>query len=104
VTELIRSTLAIAVAQLAVWWQLAGHPTATPAGALAIVAVALVAALLAVGACARLTGSVTPAGPLLRRAIALRRKSWGAVFQRQRDPDAAGRARPRAPSGAPAAA
>ncbi len=103
-TRVIRITLAIVVAQLAVWWQLAGHPSATPGGALAIAAVALVATLLAVVAHARLTRSMTPAGPVLRRAIALRRKSWGAAFQRQRDPDAAGRARPRAPSAAPAAA
>jgi hypothetical protein len=42
--------------------------------------------------------------PLIRRARALREKSWRAAFLRQRDPDAAGRARPRAPSAAPAAA
>jgi hypothetical protein len=101
---MIRITLAIAAAPLAAWWQLAGHPPATPASALAIAAVALVATLLAVVAHARLTRSVIPAGPLLRRAVALRRKSWGAVYQRQRDPDAAGRARPRAPSAVPAAA
>lgn len=103
-TRLIRITLALAVAPLAAWWQLAGHPPATPAGAVAIAAVALIATLVAVVAHGRLTGSAIPAGPLLRRAVALRRKSWGAVFQRQRDPDAAGRARPRAPSAAPAAA
>jgi hypothetical protein len=104
VTRAVRITLVIAAAQLAAWWQLAGHPPVTPAGALAVAAVALVGTLLAVAAHARLTGSTLPAGPLRRRAIALRRKSWGAVFQRQRDPDAAGRARPRAPSAAPAAA
>jgi hypothetical protein len=104
VTRLIRITLAIAAAQLAAWWQLAGHPPATPAAALAIAAVALVGTLLAVVAQAQLTGSIILAGPLLRRAVALRRKSWGAVFQRHRDPDAAGRARPRAPSVTPAAA
>jgi len=104
VTRVIRITLAIAVAQLATWWQFVGHPPATPASALAFAAVALVATLLAVVAHAQLTASTIPAGPLLRRAVALRRKSWGAVFQRQRDPDAAGRARPRAPSAAPAAA
>jgi hypothetical protein len=42
--------------------------------------------------------------PVLRRARALREKSWRAAFLRQRDPDAAGRARPRAPSAALAAA
>jgi hypothetical protein len=104
VTRVIRITLAIAAAQLAAWWQLVGHPPATPASALAVAAVALVVTLVAVVAHARLTRGIIPAGPLLRRAVALRRKSWGAVFQRQRDPDAAGRARPRAPSAAPAAA
>jgi hypothetical protein len=42
--------------------------------------------------------------PMIRRASALREKSWRAGFLRQRDPDAAGRSRPRAPSAAPAAA
>jgi hypothetical protein len=104
VTTAIRITLAIALAPLATWWQLAGHPPSMPASALAFAAVALVVTLIAVIARARLTDATIPAGPLLRRAVALRRKSWGAVFQRQRDPDAAGRARPRAPSAAPAAA
>ena len=66
-------------------------------------AVALAGALLAVLAHTRLPGAIAT-GPLLRRSVALRRKSWGAAFQRQRDPDAAGRARPRAPSAVPAAA
>lgn len=44
------------------------------------------------------------AGPLTSRAAALREKSWRAAFGRQRDPDAPGRPRPRAPSAAPAAA
>jgi hypothetical protein len=42
--------------------------------------------------------------PMIRRASALREKSWRAAFLRQRDPDAAGRSRPRAPSAALAAA
>jgi Family of unknown function (DUF6412) len=100
---MIRIMLAVAVAPLTAWWQLAGHP-ASPTGVLAIAAVVLGATLLAVLAHARPAASVITGGPLLRRAAALRRKSWGAVFQRQRDPDAAGRARPRAPSAAPAAA
>jgi hypothetical protein len=104
VTWVVRITLAIAAAQFA-GWQLAGHSAATaPGGPLAIAAVALAATLLAVLAHGRAPGSVITAGPMLRRAIALRQKSWGAAFQRQRDPDAAGRARPRAPSAAPAAA
>jgi Family of unknown function (DUF6412) len=101
---MIRITLAIAAAQLAACWQLAGHPSAGSAGVLAIAALALASAFLAVLAHTGLPGRAVTAGPLLRRAVALRRKSWGAAFQRQRDPDAAGRARPRAPSAAPAAA
>ena len=45
----------------------------------------------------------TAALPMIRRASALREKSWRAAFLRQRDPDAAGRSRPRAPSAAQAA-
>ena len=52
---------------------------------------------------AALTG-LAAAIPLIRRDSALREKSWRAAFLRQRDPDAAGRTRPRAPSAAPAAA
>jgi hypothetical protein len=104
VARLIRITLAIAAAPFAAWWQLAAHPQAGSAGVLAIAAVALACALLAVLAHTRLPAGAITAGPLLRRAVALGRKSWAAAFQRQRDPDAAGRARPRAPSAAPAAA
>ena len=42
--------------------------------------------------------------PVRRRVAALRRKSWRVSFLPQRDPDARGRSRPRAPSAAPAAA
>jgi Family of unknown function (DUF6412) len=42
--------------------------------------------------------------PLTGRTRALREKSYGAAFQRQLNPDAEGRARPRAPGAAPAAA
>jgi len=65
------------------------------------VAVGVLAAVLAPAARAT---RVPAAGPLVSRAAALREKSWCAAFLRQRDPDAPGRARPRAPSGAPAAA
>lgn len=100
---MIRIALTIAVAQIAVGWQVAQH-VATPSGAVALATVVLAAALLAVLSRAPYLGAAPSAGPLLQRAAALRRKSWGAVFQRQRDPDAPGRARPRAPSAAPAAA
>jgi Family of unknown function (DUF6412) len=67
----------------------------------AITLTGMLVALLAQGA--RITAAAA-AIPLSGRAAALRAKSWRAAFQPQRDPDAAGRARPRAPTGCPAAA
>ena len=61
----------------------------------------MLVALLAAGA--RIAAAAT-ALPLGGRAAALREKSWRAAFLPQRDPDAAGRARPRAPTAVPAAA
>jgi len=91
-------------------WQVAGHLLAvlmwadTPQRAavltVAVLAVAVVGCL-AVGA--SLAGA-TAGLPVLRRVAALRDKSWRVAFLRQRDPDARGRARPRAPAAAPAAA
>ena len=86
--------------------------TVSPSGLTALAlggAAVLAGAVLATAVLALLTSvaslSRTTAGhPLLRRASALREKSWRAAFLRQRDPDAAGRPRPRAPSAAPAAA
>jgi hypothetical protein len=97
---MIRFAVAIAVAQVAVGWQLA-QPGATPSGVLALATVALAAALVAVLAHGPWPAAALTAGP--RLAVALRRKSWGAVFQRQRNPGSPGRPRPRAPSTAPAA-
>ena len=79
-----------------------GHVAISPRDLLAVTAIALVGlaiALLASGIAAAVT-----AGPPAGRVVALREKSWSAAFQRQRDPDAAGRPRPRAPGMAPAAA
>jgi hypothetical protein len=98
---MIRVALVVALAHIAVGWQLAEH-SATPSGLLALATVALAAALIAVLARAPWQATALSAGPPL--AVALRRKSWGAVFQRQRNPDSPGRPRPRAPSAAPAAA
>jgi Family of unknown function (DUF6412) len=98
--------LAGALAQLAGLWPSAGHAAASPSasGLMALAAVALTGMLIAFLAHgARIAAAVT-AGPLTGRAAALREKSWSAVFQRQLNPDAAGRPRPRAPSAAPAAA
>jgi len=84
--------------------QLAVSPSGLSALAAAVLAGAMLAAVLAllisVASLSRTTGTV----PMIRRASALREKSWRAAFLRQRDPDAAGRPRPRAPSAAPAAA
>jgi hypothetical protein len=90
--------------------QVAGHLLAILAWAdtpqrLAVLTVAVLAAValgcLAAGASlARTTAGL----PVLRRVAALREKSWRVAFQRQRDPDARGRTRPRAPSAALAAA
>lgn len=68
-----------------------------------LAAAALAAVFVLLSSVARVSRAAA-ALPLLRRACALREKSWRAAFTRQRDPDAAGRARPRAPSAAPAAA
>jgi Family of unknown function (DUF6412) len=97
------------LAVLACLWQVAGHLLVAPTGAAALAATmlaatvlasALVMALVASGLLARGAG---PA-PLTGQAAALRKKSWSAAFIRLRDPDAAGRSRPRAPSAGPAAA
>jgi len=95
---------------LAWLWQVAGHllavlmwadtPQRVAVLTLAVLAVAVVGSL-AVGA--SLAGAAAGL-PVLRHLTALREKSWRVTFQRQRDPDARGRTRPRAPSAAPAAA
>jgi hypothetical protein len=91
-------------------WQLAGHLVAalvwadTPQGA-TVLTVAVLAAVV-VGALAAAASFAGDLGvlPLTRRVAALRDKSWRVAFLRQRDPDARGRTRPRAPTAAPAAA
>ena len=95
---------------LAVLWQVAGHllavlmwadtPQRVAVLTVAVLAVAVVGCL-AMGA--SLAGA-TAVLPVSRRVVALREKSWRVAFLRQRDPDARGRTRPRAPSAAPAAA
>jgi hypothetical protein len=95
----------IVLAALAVCWQpLTAHAYARPSAVIAIAAVALAGAIVTLLAQAAWLASALQGEPLLQRAAALRRKSWGAVFQRQLNPDAAGHVRPRAPSAAPAAA
>jgi hypothetical protein len=95
---------------LAGLWQESGHLLAilmwvdTPQRAamftVAVLAVAVVGSI-AVGA--SLAGAAASL-PVLRRIAALRERSSRIAFLPQRDPDARGRTRPRAPSAAPAAA
>ena len=84
--------------------QFAASPSALTAVAAAVLAGAMLAAVLALLTSVASLSRATAALPMIRRASALREKSWRAAFLRQRDPDAAGRSRPRAPSAAPAAA
>ena len=83
--------------------QLAVSPSGLTALAAAVLAGAMFAAVLALLTSVAGVSRTAAALPLIRRARALREKSWRAGFLRQRDPDAAGRTRPRAPSAAPAA-
>ena len=93
--------LIIASAGLVACWQLA---LTSPALLAAAGAIALASIVIAVfGRPGWLAGTLRASEPV-RRAAALRRKSRAAVFQRQRNPDAAGHARPRAPADVPAAA
>jgi Family of unknown function (DUF6412) len=72
---------------------------------LAVLAVAVLAAVAAgcVAASVRVDRALA-AIPVVRRATALRDKSWRVAFLRLRDPSARGKPRPRAPSAALAAA
>jgi uncharacterized membrane protein len=100
----ILAVLGIATAELESRWQMTQQAVAAPSVLLAVAAIMLAGAIVALLASAGSLASALTTGPLLQLAVALRRKSWGAVFQRQLNPDAAGHARPRAPSAAPAAA
>ena len=84
--------------------QLAMSPSGLTALAATVLAGAMFAAVLALLTSVAGVSRTAAALPLIRRARALREKSWRAAFLRQRDPDAAGRSRPRAPSAAQAAA
>jgi hypothetical protein len=94
---------------LADLWQAPGHLLLAPSGqaglAVTAIAVSILAGALAAYLASRARiGRMAQAVPLISRAAALREKSWRAGFLSQRDPDAAGRPRPRAPSAVPAAA
>ena len=102
---MVLTALGGALALLADLWWATGHLLISPSGpAVTMLAGAvLVAALACLAGGARLA-RISTVVPQLSRARALREKSWRAGFLRQRDPDADGRPRPRAPSAAPAAA
>jgi hypothetical protein len=84
--------------------QLAASPSGLTALAGAVLAGSMLAMVLALLSSVASLSQASAALPLIRRVSALREKSWRAAFLRQRDPDAAGRSRPRAPSAVPAAA
>ena len=102
----VGSLLAVLAGFLRDLTQLAMTPSVLTALAAAILAGAVFAAVLVLltSVASHRVGSRAAGAPMIRRVSALRDKSWRAAFLRQRDPDAAGRARPRAPSAAPAAA
>ena len=105
---MVLTGLLSALAPLADLWHGAEHVLFAPSNLSAVAVTLLAGAVLAsatacLASAARL-GRLSAAVPLIRRAAALREKSWCAAFGSQRDPDAAGRPRPRAPSAAPAAA
>jgi uncharacterized protein DUF6412 len=76
----------------------------SPAALIALVMAGAFVAMVVLAAQAVGTSRTAAALPMLRRVAALREKSWRVAFLRQRDPDSAGHARPRAPSAASAAA
>jgi Family of unknown function (DUF6412) len=103
------SLLAMLAGLLRDFAQLATSPSgligpAATALAATVLAGAVLAAVLSLLTSVAGVSRTAAALPQVRRARALREKSWRAAFLRQRDPDAAGRTRPRAPSAAPAAA
>jgi hypothetical protein len=100
----LSSVLALVAGLLRDLTQLAVSPSGLTALAGTVLAGAVFVAVLALLSSVAGVSRAAAALPLLRRASALREKSWRAAFGRQRDPDAAGRPRPRAPSAVPAAA
>jgi Family of unknown function (DUF6412) len=98
------SLLAVLAGLLRDLAQVAASPSGLTALAATVLAGAMLAAVLALLTSVASVSRTAATLPLMRRARALREKSWRAAFLRQRDPDAAGRTRPRAPSAAPAAA
>ena len=99
----------LALTQLVGYLQVASHaatasPSQSASGLMALAAIALTGMLVAFLAHGSQIAATLTARPLTGRVAGLCEKSWSAAFQRLRDPDAAGRPRPRAPSAVPAAA
>ena len=92
-------------ADFAVFWHYLALLSGGPQSGLMVLAgitlTGMLVALLAQGARIAAAATAVPQGG---RAAALRAKSWRAGFLPQCDPDAPGRARPRAPTAVPAAA
>lgn len=106
---MVLQSLVSALALLAGLWHGMQHVLLAPSNLSAVAVTLLAGAVLAAALATCLAsgarlGRLSAAVPLLRRAAALREKSWCAAFLPQRDPDAAGHPRPRAPSAAQAAA
>ena len=88
----------------ALWVLFVAATAVRPAGLMVLAAVTLTCLLLALLAQGGRIAAAASALPQTSRAAALREKSWRVAFVPQCDPDAPGRARPRAPSVSPAAA
>jgi hypothetical protein len=93
-----------AVLSVAAWQLVIPHSLDNPSGLIGLAAIVLAGLALAFLAHGAGIATAVTTRPLTSRASALREKSRGAVFQRQLDPDAAGRPRPRAPGAVQAAA
>lgn len=97
------AALSVVLVLLAELWLMTGHLLSAPFGLSAVSVTMLAGSVLLGGLAACLASgarlvAITAAIPLISHAAAVREKSWHAAFLRQRDPDAAGRPRPRAPS------
>jgi hypothetical protein len=93
-----------AVYVAACWHHVAFLADGHQSGLMVLAALTLTGALAALLAQGAWTAAAATAVPLGCRAAALRAKSWRAAFLPQRDPDARGRTRPRAPAAGPAVA
>lgn len=97
---ILRELLSLAVAS----WHVLAQSVSTPSGLMVIAGFVLAGAILAaVVTCTRMASALA-GSLLLTRAIARQMDRQAAVLRRQFDPDAAGRARPRAPARVPTVA